>query len=121
MLSATAHAFVGPPDFAPDRRPFLSLADEINARGEPSAASRKMTADQTDVWVQDLLERVFETVSLFNVDLYREQGAKTLSASESRPTPIVRDHLQGPNRAMGSRDGPRRGVRPTATPLSRSG
>jgi hypothetical protein len=104
VLSATAHAFVGPPDFAPDRRPFLSLADEINARGEPGAASRKMNGEQTDVWVQDLLERVFETVSLFNVDLYRELGAKTLSASERRPKPIVRDHLPGPNHAMGSRD-----------------
>jgi hypothetical protein len=82
----------------------LSLADELNARGEPGAAARKMNGEQTDVWVQDLLERVFETVSLFNVDLYREQGAKTLSASERRRKPIVRDHLPGPNHAMGSRD-----------------
>jgi hypothetical protein len=103
-LSAAAHAFVGPPDFAPDRRPFLSLADELNARCEPDADSRKMTAEQTDEWVQDLFERVFETVSLFNVDLYREQEAMTLSASQRRSKPIARDHLPGPNHAMGSRD-----------------
>lgn len=104
VLSATADAFVGPPDFAPDRRPFLSLADELNARGDSSGESRKMTGKQTDDWVQDLFERVFETVSLFNVDLYREQGAKPLSPSERRSKPIARDHLPGPNHAMGSLD-----------------
>jgi hypothetical protein len=104
VLSAAAHAFVGPPDFAPDRRPFLSLADELNARGEPNAESRKMTGKQTDDWVQDLFERVFETVSLFNVDLYRELEAMPLNASQRRTKPVARDHLPGPNHAMGSRD-----------------
>ena len=40
-LTAAANVFVGPPDFAPDRRPFLSLADELNDRAadsEPNGA-----------------------------------------------------------------------------------
>ena len=38
-LHATARAFVGPPDFAPDRRPFMSLVDDLADRdlGAPSA------------------------------------------------------------------------------------
>ena len=104
VLTASAHAFVGPPDFAPDRRPFLSLADELNARGEANPASRRMNGEQTDVWVQDLFERVFETVSLFNVDLYRLQEAMRLSPSQRRPKPLAHDHLPAPNHAMGSRD-----------------
>ena len=103
-LSASAHAFVGPPDFAPDRRPFLSLADELNARGEPNGPSRKMNPKQTDDWVQDLFERVFETVSLFNVDLYREQEAMRLSPSQRRRKPIPDDHLPDANLAMGAND-----------------
>ena len=115
-LSASAHAFVGPPDFAPDRRPFLSLADELNARGESNADSRKMSAAQTDEWVQDLFERVFETVSLFNVDLYREQEAMTLRPSQRRSKPIAHDHLPEPNHAMGSRDRLRNSDTPMPSP-----
>ena len=63
-----------------------------------------MNAKQTDDWVQDLFERVFETVSLFNVDMYREQDAMRLSESQRRSKPIPRDHLPEPNHAMGSRD-----------------
>jgi hypothetical protein len=103
-LNATAHAFVAPPDFAPDRRPFLSLADELNARGEHSRTRRKMNAEETDAWVQDLFERVFETVSLFNVDMYREQGALLLSGQQRLPKPIARDQLPGPSHAMGALD-----------------
>jgi hypothetical protein len=103
-LSASAHAFVGPPDFAPDRRPFLSLADELNARGEPSGARRRMYAGQTDAWVQDLFQRVFETVSLFNVDMYRRQRASPLSDGERRPKRIPRDQTPRPLHAMGGFD-----------------
>jgi hypothetical protein len=103
-LNATAHAFVGPPDFAPDRRPFLSLADELNARGEQSRTRRKMNAEETDAWVQDLFERVFETVSLFNVDMYREQGALLLRDQQRRPKPIPRDQFPRPAHAMGALD-----------------
>ena len=37
-LTAAANVFVAPPDYAPDRRPFLSLADELNDRAADVAA-----------------------------------------------------------------------------------
>lgn len=104
VLSATAHAFVGPPDFAPDRRPFLSMADEINDRGRQSRTRRKMSAAETDAWVQDLFERVFETASLFNVDMYRELNAQLLRNSQRRPTPVPLDQVPRPSHAMGGLD-----------------
>jgi hypothetical protein len=104
-LTASAHAFVGPPDFAPDRRPFLSLADELNDRGSSSEArTRSMSDGDKDQWIQDLFERVFETTTLFNVDFYRSDGAAKLSGKDLARHPVKDDHLPFPSRAMGGRD-----------------
>jgi hypothetical protein len=104
-LTASAHAFVGPPDFAPDRRPFLSLADELNDRGSGSAArTHSMSETERDAWIQDLFERVFETTTLFNVDFYRSNGAAQLSGKDRAAHPVKGDHLPFPSRAMGGRD-----------------
>ncbi len=94
--------FVSPPDFAPDRRPFLSLADELNdrARGTPKGVA---PADY-DQWAKDLFERVYETVSLFNLDVWRRARASALTASEMLPKPIRNDTVQNPDLAMGGRD-----------------
>jgi hypothetical protein len=104
-LTASAHAFVGPPDFAPDRRPFLSLADELNDRGSGSEArTHGMSGRDKDQWIQDLFERVFETTSLFNVDYYRSIGAAKLSGKDLAKHPVRDDRLPFPSRAMGGRD-----------------
>jgi hypothetical protein len=104
-LTASAHAFVGPPDFAPDRRPFLSLADELNDRGSGSEArTHSMSQADRDAWTQDLFERVFETTTLFNVDFYRSNGAAKLSGKDRAAHPVKGDHLPNPSRAMGGRD-----------------
>jgi hypothetical protein len=120
VLSASAHAFVGPPDFAPDRRPFLSLADELNDRGSGSDTRTKaMGAADKDQWIQDLFERVFETASLFNVDLYRQQRAAPLTGSALRRTPLREDRVPSPSRAMGGRDALRNAdVPPLSAPNS---
>jgi hypothetical protein len=103
-LAASASVFVGPPDFAPDRRPFLSVADELNDRqGDASARSVAMTAEERDAWVQDLFERVYETVALFNVDHYRDARSAQLQGSRLAP-PIPEDAVPAPTRAMGGRD-----------------
>jgi hypothetical protein len=105
-LSAVASIFVGPPEFAPDRRPFLSLADELNDRGPDAVArSRGMTDQERDLWVEDLFERIHETVTLFNADRYRDENAAPLRPSEIGP-PIADDHVTdtGRQRAMSSRD-----------------
>ncbi|HEY2107137.1 MAG TPA: hypothetical protein VGH29_15165, partial [Candidatus Binataceae bacterium] len=100
--------FVAPPDFAPDRRPFLSLADEINDRVTPSASA--LTGADLEAWVRDVFERVYETVSLLNVDNYRAQRAAVLQPGEIGQ-PIAGDQvLDDPQqpRAMGASDKLRR-------------
>lgn len=104
VLKAEATLFVGPPDFAPDRRPFLSLADEVNDRAATAQTrSSALTAEQLDQWVEDLFERAFEVVSLMNVDQQRQdRGIRQLSPAELT-TPLPNDGLPD-NRAMGARD-----------------
>jgi len=69
-LEATARAFSAPPDFAPDRRPFYSLAEELIDRDPPA---RETNEDLPDALVRlgDLFQRIFETVSLANLDMMR--------------------------------------------------
>ena len=59
-LAARANVFAGPPDFGPDRRPFLSLADELQDRcsgeAERNAAERN-GADQLPVYRYDIVTR----------------------------------------------------------------
>jgi hypothetical protein len=105
-LSAHVNVFVGPPDFAPDRRPFLSLADELNDRTD-SGSVRNAALDSTDVeaWVQDLFERVQETVSLMNLDFWRlARGVNPLSADGLLDKALADDWALPAELAMGSRD-----------------
>jgi hypothetical protein len=103
-LTARSNIFVGPPDFAPDRRPFLSLADELNDRaGDNAARTNTMTSDERDAWVQDLFERVYETVSLFNLDHWRALRAVLLTG-DRLTTKIPGDNVEPAQRAMGGRD-----------------
>ena len=103
--SLTAHAsvFVAPPDFAPDRRPFLSLADELNDRS--AARSGPPLGEQLDDWIEDLFERIYETVSMMNVDFWRAtRGLPGLTGTRLSGTAIAGDRVAPPNQAMGSRD-----------------
>jgi len=103
-LTAHANVFVGPPDFAPDRRPFLSLADELNDRsGDAAARSAAMTPEQREAWVEDLFERIYETVSLLNVDHYRSERGVELTGKRLAPQ-LANDGVPEPRRAMGGRD-----------------
>lgn len=72
-LRASARAFSGPPDFAPDRRPFVSLADELIDRDPPAAEPAETPVDALDR-LADLFQRVFETVSLANIDAMRDRA-----------------------------------------------
>jgi hypothetical protein len=103
---AHANIFVGPPDFAPDRRPFLSLADEIEDRGNGNAErSAALNDDQRQGWVQDLFERVYETVSLFNLDNFQRNRGILLKGSRLRAKPIRGDHVTLPrDHAMTNKD-----------------
>lgn len=112
VVSATSTVFVAPPDFAPDRRPFLSLADELNDRTADSVArNAAMTGTDRDAWVEDLFERIQETVALLNVDLYRSLRAARLTGTQLG-APIPRDRMPlvsfprvgNVEAAMGSKD-----------------
>jgi hypothetical protein len=100
-----ANIFVAPPDFAPDRRPFLSVADELNDRvGNATERNAAMNEDELSVWVADLFERVYEHVSLMNVDHWRGRHAIQLPGSALLTTPLEGDNVLPGDRAMGSRD-----------------
>jgi len=71
---ALARVFSGPPDYAPDRRPFLSLADEFLDRDGPPANQPAETQIEALDRMADLFQRVFETVSLANVDAMRDRA-----------------------------------------------
>jgi hypothetical protein len=107
---ARANVFCGPPDYAPDRRPFLSLADELNDRaGDRALRSDSLSNEELDRWVEDLFERAFETVSLFNVDFWRRVRSSDLRPQDRRPTPIPDDATRDPASAMGGLDALRDG------------
>ncbi len=96
-LHTHANVFVGPPDFAPDRRPFLSLADELSDRSN-DAAKRDAALDDQDMqsWVSDLFERIYETVSLLNLDHYQQVRSILLRATALRTKPVAKDSVSQP-------------------------
>jgi hypothetical protein len=106
VLETHANLFVAPPDFAPDRRPFLSIADEINDRsGDSEDRNAAMDLEDLNEWVADLFERAYEHVSLMNVDHWRRRrGVAPLAPNKLLAVPIPGDGLDRPTQAMGSRD-----------------
>ena len=83
-LSAMSRVCVGPPDFAPDRRPFLSLADDLADRdlgpvGADQAANQDTVAQHR---LADLFQRIWETASMANVDAIR---ARAISDNSNFP------------------------------------
>ncbi|MEA2976034.1 MAG: hypothetical protein QOF19_1554 [Alphaproteobacteria bacterium] len=116
-LTAKSVAFVGPPDFAPDRRPFISAADELNDR-DADARARNAALGNADLdrWVEDLFERIYETVSLFNVDNYRTSRAA--SPQNLRPQDIDAGARDRPTAAMGGRDALRNPLFKLAAPTT---
>jgi hypothetical protein len=105
-LRAHANVLVGPPDFAADRRPFLSIADELNDRSaDADARNAALAGADLDSWVEDLFERAYETVSLMNVDHWRAaRGLRRLSGARLAPAAIAGDNVTPVDQAMGSRD-----------------
>lgn len=104
-LDARATVFCGPPDYSPDRRPFLSLADSLGDRVSGNAErSAAMTDLELDRWVEDLFERAFETVSLMNVDVWRNIRGAEIPEAKRRDLPIEGDGTRSPGDALGALD-----------------
>jgi len=78
-FEAFGRVFAGPPDFAPDRRPFVSLADDLADRDvvEPAPYEAKVSEAE----ISDLFQRAFETVSLLNLDAQRQRGLSENAAN----------------------------------------
>jgi hypothetical protein len=79
---ARARIVTAPPDFAPDRRPFVSLADDLADR---ELALPDVDAPVTLAEIADLFRRVFETVSLFNLDALRSRAISENSDRDGTP------------------------------------
>ncbi len=72
-FSAHTRVLVGPPDFAPDRRPFYSCADDLADRDHDlKDVEGELALTQEEV--SDLFNRIFETVSLMNIDAVRTRA-----------------------------------------------
>ncbi|MDQ0784647.1 hypothetical protein [Streptomyces sp. B3I8] len=93
-LTAAARIVVGPPDFAPDRRPFVSIADGLADRvGRADVRDPAYLADPWTSWeVRDLFERILETVGAINLDAQIDTAnlANTFTAfARSQPLETV--------------------------------
>jgi hypothetical protein len=73
---ATARVLSSCPDFAPDRRPFNSLADDLADRDKDPVRLDDSNIEEIQAGIADLFERAFETASLMNLDALRDRAIK---------------------------------------------
>jgi hypothetical protein len=75
-VSGVARVLVGPPDYAPDRRPFYSLADDLADRdpGSLCKSLKEASGPELNLAVTDLFRRASETASLINLDRARNRN-----------------------------------------------
>jgi len=101
---ATARVLVGPPDFAPDRRPFYSIADDLADRDLDSVQVNKDTEQVTAEEIQDLFHRIYETISLMSLDSARTRSIRENDSNEQKPN--FRDMPQIDKRSLSGEDVP---------------
>ena len=71
--TARARVVSGPPDFAPDRRPPVSLADGLSDRTLRAQVRKRgwvtnRNSEAAELEVMDIIARAFETMGLANID-----------------------------------------------------
>jgi hypothetical protein len=76
IISANARVLVSPPHYAPDRRPFYSMVDELADR-DPQSVRTPDNLDELQASVVDLFRRILETASLINVERQRSRAIGT--------------------------------------------
>lgn len=87
---AMARVLSSCPDFAPDRRPLNSLADDLADRDMPpvkmeTPAQKEQALEE----IADLFERAFETASLINLDANRYRGLNENLGSTTKIPPRI--------------------------------
>jgi hypothetical protein len=75
---AKARIVVGPPHFSPDRRPPVSIADDLMDKEDRNGPRSPQWAQggnllMAKLEIQDLLDRAFETAGASNLDVWAEQ------------------------------------------------
>lgn len=73
--SGNARLTVSPPDYAPDRRHLISIADALKDHTDRREVwdSDYVASESTDAEIQDLFERIWETMGLMNVDVFNNR------------------------------------------------
>ncbi|MGR4878472.1 hypothetical protein ACIPUC_03420 [Streptomyces sp. LARHCF249] len=74
-LTASARIVACPPVFAPDRRPFVSVADGLAdrvRRGDVRTPEYLADEQQTTLEIRDLFERILETAGNINLDVQND-------------------------------------------------
>jgi len=75
-LIARARITVGPPDYAPDRRHLVSLADGLKDRVDRADVfDDRYYADEelSESEIRELMQRIYETAALNNVDVFNDR------------------------------------------------
>jgi hypothetical protein len=76
--TAVARVAVGPPSFAPDRRPVVSIADGLADRVDRATvldpAYVEENEELTSLEVRDIMERALETMANMNVDVQNDRS-----------------------------------------------
>jgi hypothetical protein len=87
---ATARVLSSCPDFAPDRRPLNSFADDLADRDmAPVEMGTDEEKEQALEEIADLFQRAFETASLINLDANRYRGLNENLPSASKTPPRI--------------------------------
>lgn len=75
---AHARFTIAPPDYSPDRRPFVSLADGLKDRIQRDDVENFKYLDDpsTTEEIRDLFERILETMELMNLDFQNDRGIR---------------------------------------------
>lgn len=83
-IQANARVLVGPPHYAPDRRPFYSMVDELADR-DPGFSETANPEELKDA-IFDFFRRTLETASLINVERQRDRavGANARAGYKNR-------------------------------------
>lgn len=81
--------FVGPPQYAPDRRPFYGIDADLADRDQPLVAVNAETFDAVKTEVVELFRRIFETASAMNLDAARTEALQdNVGGTGSAPPPL---------------------------------
>jgi hypothetical protein len=120
-FTSQARAFVGPPAYAPDRRPFYAVSDELADRELPAVPVDPETFEESTEEVVDLFARILETASTVNLDAHRSWALTVNASKVGTPLPnnpgwdARTDPKIGPA-SMTAKDQPYVDVTPTLAP-----